>query len=51
MAYRVDIVPRAQRDLLHHFERINARSSANAPEKTAAAWNEVSQFFDRHLSR
>jgi toxin ParE1/3/4 len=27
MAYRVKIVPRAQRDLLHLFERINARSS------------------------
>lgn len=27
MAYRVEIVPRAQRDLLHLFERINARSS------------------------
>jgi toxin ParE1/3/4 len=27
MAYRVEIVPRAQGDLLHLFERINARSS------------------------
>ncbi len=27
MAYRAEIVPRAQRDLLHLFERINARSS------------------------
>ena len=27
MAYWVEIVPRAQRDLLHLFERINARSS------------------------
>jgi toxin ParE1/3/4 len=27
MAYRVEIVPRAQRDLLHLFEKINARSS------------------------
>jgi toxin ParE1/3/4 len=27
LAYRVEIVPRAQRDLSHLFERINARSS------------------------
>jgi toxin ParE1/3/4 len=27
MAYRIEIVPRAQRDLLHLFERINARSA------------------------
>ncbi len=30
MAYRVEIVPRAQRDLLHLFETINARSSGAA---------------------
>ena len=27
MAYRVEIVPRAQRDLLHLFETINARTA------------------------
>ena len=30
MAYRVEIAPRAQRDLLYLFERINARSADTA---------------------